>query len=285
MLKKENLIELGKLLSETSIVREDLGVSSRQVSYWKDRKIFPFLTKEKKGLMNIPEALWLLIINELSTIGVDTKKLTRLSYEVWVKPYYEKYADTLFKQEIANNKSLKKEEKDWLEHYLETEFIMDSVFRREINPFTTAIKTCLTNRGNVISLLYCPRKDEHCFNFNNMELTSNLNNIYYRESIISIPIIPLLNKLIGAEMKNSKNDLNYLTSLENQIRRIVFFDKPKLLEIVLEGENKITSHKITEGHKNATELSNFFLTNKLPLGAKVLIEPRSQGNYKITIKT
>ena len=284
-MKKEKLIELGQLLSETSIVREDLGISSRQVSYWKDRKIFPFLTKEKKGLMNIPEALWLLIINELSIIGVDTKKLTRLSYEVWVKPYYEKYADTIFKQEITNNKSLKREDKNWLMHYLETEFIMDSVFRREINPFTTAVKTCLINRGNVISLLYCPRKDEHCFNFNNVELTSNLNNIYYSESIISIPIIPLLNKLIGAEMKNSKNDLNYLTSLENQIRRIVFFDKPKLLEIVLEEEKKITSHKITEGHKNATELSNFFLTNKLPLGAKVLIEPRSQENYKITIKT
>ncbi len=268
-----------------TIIPTDLGVSSRQVSYWKDRKIFPFLTKEKKGLMNIPEALWLLIINELSNIGVDSKKLTRLSYEVWMKPYYEKYADTLLKEELANNTDLKKEDKDWLKHFLETEFIMDSVFRREINPFTTAIKTCLKNRGNMISLLYCPSKDEHCFNFNNIELTSKLNNLYYRETIISIPIIPLLSKVIGAEMKDSKNDLNYLTSLENQIRRIVFFDKPKLLEIVLEEEGNKTTHRITEGHKNAAELSSFFLKNKLPLGAKVLIEPRAQGNYKITIKT
>jgi hypothetical protein len=284
-LKREKLIELGQLLGEMTIIPTDLGVSSRQVSYWKDRKIFPFLTKEKKGLMNIPEALWLLIINELSNIGVDSKKLTRLSYEVWMKPYYEKYADTLLKEELANNTDLKKEDKDWLKHFLETEFIMDSVFRREINPFTTAIKTCLKNRGNMISLLYCPSKDEHCFNFNNTELTSKLNNLYYRETIISIPIIPLLSKVIGAEMKDSKNDLNYLTSLENQIRRIVFFDKPKLLEIVLEEEGNKTTHKITEGHKNAAELSSFFLKNKLPLGAKVLIEPRAQGNYKITIKT
>lgn len=283
-MKKENLIELGQLLNEMTIIPTDLGVSSRQVSYWKDRKIFPFLTKEKKGLMNIPEALWLLIINELSNIGVDSKKLTRLSYEVWAKPYYEKYADTIFKKEISN-KTLNKVDKGWLEHFLETEFIMDSVFRREINPFTDAIKTCLMNRGNVMSLLYCPRKDEHCFNFNNIELTSNLNNTYYKESIISIPIIPLLSKVIGAEMKDSKNDLNYLTSLENQIRRIVFFDKPKLLEIVFETEGKNTTHKITEGHKNAAELSSFFLNNRLPLGAKVLIEPRAQGNYKITIKT
>lgn len=268
-----------------TIIPTDLGVSSRQVSYWKDRKIFPFLTKEKKGLMNIPEALWLLIINELSNIGVDSKKLTRLSYEVWAKPYYEKYADTIFKKEISDNKYLNKEDKGWLEHFLETEFVMDTVYRREINPFTDAIKTCLMNRGNVISLLYCPRKDEHHFNFNNIELTSNLNNIYYKESVISIPIIPLLSKVIGADMKDSQKDLNYLTSLENQIRRIVFFDKPKLLEIVLEAEGKNTPHKITQGHKNAAELSSFFLNNKLPLGAKVLIEPRAQGNYKITIKS
>ena len=95
-MKKETLIELGQLLGEMTIISTDLGVSSRQVSYWKDKKIFPFLTKEKKGLMNIPEALWLLVINELSTIGVDSKKLTRLSYDVWVKPYYEKYADKVF---------------------------------------------------------------------------------------------------------------------------------------------------------------------------------------------
>ncbi len=284
-MKKENLIEFGQFLSKTNIVLEDLGVSSRQVSYWKDRKIFPFLTKEKKGLMNIPEALWLLIVNELSTVGVDSKKLTRLSYEVWVKPYYEKYADTIFKQEISNNKTLKNEDKKWLEHFLENDFVMDTVFRKEINPFTTAIKTCLNNRGDMISLLYCPKKDEHCFNFNNIELTSKLNNLYYKETIISIPILPLLSKIIGAEMKDSKNDLNYLSSLENQIRRIVFFDKPKLLEIILEADGKPKIHKITEGHKNPTELSAFFLTNKLPLGAKVLIEPRAQGNYKVTIKT
>lgn len=284
-MKKETLIELGQLLGEMTIISTDLGVSSRQVSYWKDKKIFPFLTKEKKGLMNIPEALWLLVINELSTIGVDSKKLTRLSYDVWVKPYYEKYADKVFKQEYASNKTLSKEDKDWLMHYLENEFIMETVFRKEINPFTDAIKTCLKNKGNVISFLYCPKKDEYCFNFNNIELTSNLNNLYYGETIISIPIMPLLSKVIGVEMKDSEKDLNYLTSLENQIRRIVYFDKPKLLEIVVEADGENTIYKITEGHKNTEELSSFFLNNKLPLGAKVLIEPRAQGNYKITIKT
>lgn len=284
-MKKESLIELGKLLYEMNILPTDLGITSRQVTYWKDRKIFPFLTKEKRGSMNIPEALWLLIINELSNIGLDSKKLTRLSYDVWVKPYYEKYADQIFKKELTNNKDLNNIDKDWLEHYLQNDFIMESTFRKEINPFTDSIKTCLINKGNIVSLLYCPKNEEFCFNFNNIELTSNLNNLFFGETLISVPIVPLLSKVVGVDMKESQNDLYYLTSLENQIRRIVHFDSPKLLEIVLEKDGGDKIYKITEGHKNPEELAKFFLNNKLPLGAKILIEPRAQGNYKITIKT
>ena len=36
------------------------------------------------------EALWLMIINELSNIGIDSKKLETLSYNIWLKPFYEK---------------------------------------------------------------------------------------------------------------------------------------------------------------------------------------------------
>ncbi len=284
-MENDKVKNLGQFLSEMNIIPSDLGVSSRQVTYWKDRKIFPFLTKEKRGKMNIPEALWMLIINELSNIGIDTKKLTQLSYEVWVKPFYDKYADEVFKKELTLNKELTQENKDWLNHYLQNDFIMDSVFRKEINPFTDAIKTCLYNKGNIVSFLYCPKRDEHCFNFNNIELTSNMNNLFYGETIISIPIVPLLAKVIGVDIKNATTDLDYLTSVENQIRRIVHFDAPKLLEIVLEEDGKPKLYKITEAHKNPQELSRFFLDNKLPLGAKILIEPRSQGNFKITIKS
>jgi hypothetical protein len=284
-MKKNGLIELGGLLSEMNILPTDLGITSRQVTYWKNRKIFPFLTKEKRGLMNIPEALWLLIINELSNIGLDSKKLTRLSYDVWVKPYFEKYADQIFKKELTNNKYLNNEDKSWLEHYLQNDFIMESAFRKEINPFTDSIKTCLINKGNIVSLLYCPKKEEYCFNFNNIGLTSDLNNLFFGETLITIPLIPLLSKLIGIEIDKSTLDLDYLSAIENHIRRILFFDRPKFMEIALQEDGNHKIYTITEEHKKGEELAKFFLTNKLPLGAKVIIEPRAQGNYKITIKT
>ncbi|MDH4403835.1 MAG: hypothetical protein QE264_06295, partial [Flavobacterium sp.] len=82
----------------------------------------------------------------------------------------------------------------------------------------------------------------------------------------------------------SNTDLEYLSSIENQIRRVLFFDKPKLLEIEVQQDGSPKIIKISEEHKKPEELAKFFLTNKLPLGSKIMIEPRAQGNYKITIK-
>ena len=91
--------------------------------------------------------------------------------------------------------------------------------------------------------------------------------------------------LVGIEIGKSNTDLEYLSSIENQIRRVLFFDKPKLLEIEVQQGDSPKIIKITEEHKKPEELAKFFLTNKLPLGSKIMIEPRPQGNYKITIKS
>ena len=281
----EELIKLGHMISNKYLLpKQHLQITSRQINYWKERDILPFFEKEKKGFMNIPQALWVLIINELSDIGIDTKRLEKLSKNVWEKPFNEKYADSVFKKNIAENK-LNKIESDSLEFFLDTEHIMTTLFRKEMNPFTDAIKTCLSSNRSLVSLIYCPKTGEHSFNFSNVGLTADLNNLYFGETLVVIPFLPLLTKLIGIEIGKSYTDLEYLSSIENQIRRVLFFDKPKLLEIVVQQDGLPKIYKITEEHKKAEELAKFFLTNKLPLGSKILIEPRTQGNYKITIKT
>lgn len=281
---RDELIKMGRLISNQRFLPKDLDITSRQINYWKSRDILPFFDKEKKGFMNLSEALWLLIINELSNIGIDTKRLQSLSKDIWIKPFNEKYADKLFEKILAENK-LEKLDKETIEHYLGFEPIMITLFRKELNPFTEALNSSLLTNRNVISLIYCPRTNEHHFNFNNIGLTSDLNNLFFGETLITIPLIPLLSKLVGIEVDKSNLDLTYLSALENQIRRVLFFDRPKLMEITIqEGvNNKI--YTITEEHKKGEELAKFFLNNKLPLGAKILIEPRAQGNFKITIKT
>ena len=283
-MNKEELMKMGNLISNKCFLPKNLEITSRQINYWKERDIIPFFEKEKKGFMDMTEALWLFLINELSNIGIDTKRLQKLSHDIWIKPFNEKYADTFFKKIIAENK-LDKFDNEALEHFLGFEPIMITLFRKEINPFTNTIKTCLMSDRNLVSLIYCPKTGEHSFNFNNVGLTSDLNNLYFGETLITIPLLPFMSKLVGIEIDKSNLDLDYLSSVENQIRRVLFFDRPKFLEIVVQedGNSKIVT--ITEEHKKAEELAKFFLTNKLPLGSNIMIEPRAQGNYKITIKT
>lgn len=286
VLNKEELIKMGLLISNRRFLPKDLVITSRQVNYWKSRDIIPFFDKEseRKGYMNISEALWLLVINELSNIGIDTKRLKKLSTDVWIKPFHEKYADAVFKKILAENKLAQADQKT-IEHFLGFEPIMITLFRRELNPFTDALNSCLLTTRNIISIIYCPRTQEHHLNFNNIGLTSDLNNLLVGETLITIPLLPLLSKLIGIEIVKSNLDLTYLSAIENQIRRILFFDRPKMMEIAVQENGNSRVYNITEEHKKGEELAKFFLNNKLPLGAKILIEPRAQGNYKITIKT
>lgn len=283
-MNREELIKMGNMISNKYLLpKQHLQITSRQVNYWKERDIIPFFKKEKKGFMNMTEALWLLIINELSNIGIDSKKLQKLSYDIWIKPFNEKYADSVFKNLLSKNK-LEKIDKETIEHFLGFEPIMIDLFRKEINPFTDAFKSCLISNRSVVSLIYCPKTGEHSFNFSNVGLTADLNNFYFGETLIVIPFLPLLSKLVGIEIGQSNTDLEYLSSIENQIRRVLFFDKPKHLEIEVQQDGSPKIIKITEEHKQPEELARFFLTNKLPLGSKIMIEPRAQGNYKITIK-
>lgn len=285
-MKKNDYIRFGEILNDKFILASDIdGLTARQVSFWKSKQIVPFLVKDQKGFLNIPEVLWLLIVNELAEIGLDTKRIANLASDIWKKPLEEKYADKVLERELKTNKELDDLDKNWIKHFLSFEPIMDTVFRKEINPFTDAIKTCLFEKSNLISLIYCPRTGEHFFNLNSVSLTSDLNNLCFRKSLISIPLVPLLEKVVGFQIQKREADLDYLSSLENQLRRVLFFDRPKLLEIELEKEGGLKVFTITEQHKKAEELAKFFLNNKLPVGAKILIESRAQGNFKVTIKT
>lgn len=285
-MKRDDYIKLGAILNDKWILASDIdGLTARQVSFWKSKEIIPFLERNQKGFLNIPEVLWLLIINELAEIGIDTKRLAKLSSDIWIKPFQEHYADKVLKRELLLNNELNEDDKNWINHYLGFEPIMETLFRKEINPFTDAIKTCITEKSNLISLIYCPKTGEHFFNLNSVSLTSDLNNLCYQETLITIPLVPLLGKVVGFQIDKKDKDIEYLSSLENQLRRVLFFDRPKILEIELDKKGKIEVFKITEQHKKAEELAKFFLNNKLPLGSKIMIEPRAQGNFKVTIKT
>lgn len=285
-MQQMNNKEFGEWLYQRRYIPTQLGLSSRLVSYWKTKDLLPFMMRDKKGLINTPEALWLLVVNELMEIGLSTQKLKTLSDDIWIKPYEDKYADKVFRDHINDpNSTLSEKNKDFLRYSLQDDALMNDLFRQEINPFTDAIKRCLKSNRELMSFIYSPKTDQHYFHSASKTILMDLNNVVNKNTIICIPLASLLSKLIGVDITMSKDDLAYLNAIENQIRRTLIYDNPRQIEIQVTDKGETKQWKTTEQHKKAEELASFFLNNKLPLKSSITIEPRAQGNYKITIKS
>ncbi|GAA0740279.1 hypothetical protein [Gaetbulibacter jejuensis] len=279
-------IEFGESFYEKYILPKDLRLKSRQVSYWRDNKVIPYFfeTHQKHGRMNIPEAIWIMIIKELNDIGVSTEKLKILSYKVWDVPKENKYADQVILKNINSKKSgLSEIGKMNLKSLLSNEMVMDTL-REEINHFTDTLKSCIANISQPHYIIYSPLTDEHVFLSNNNYQFLKLSSLTFKYPIISIPILDKLSKIISIDLNIKNKNLKYLSSIENQIREIVLFKKPKVVEIAFDN-GRIKPKTITEKHVRQEELSDFFIRNKIPKGSKLLIDPRSQDNYKLTLIT
>ncbi len=281
---KQTYIQFGELLYDRRILLKNLKVPSRRVTYWKEKKILPFFEDQKHGRMNIPEAIWLLIIQELSDIGINTKRLAQLAHNVWQKPKDEKYADKIINEHIKSNRTdLDENSKAILKNQLSDELLINTL-REELNPYTDMLKSCILQVNLPHSLIYIPNTGEHYFSLNSNELLIKLNSLYSKHSLVCIPILDKLSKIISFDFNSKQKELKYLTDIENQIRQIVLFKKPKIVEIAFDNEH-IKPRIITEKHVRQDELADFFLKNKIPKGTKLLIDPRNQDNYKLTLIT
>jgi hypothetical protein len=279
-------IKFGESLYEKYILPKDLGLKSRQISYWRKNKVIPYFfeTHQKHGRMNIPEAIWIMILKELSDIGISTEKLKILSYQVWNVPKKSKNADQVILKYINSKKPLVSETgKASLKDTLSNEMVMDTL-REEINQYTDMLKSCIANVSQPHSMVYSPLTNEHSFLVNDDVLLKKLGSLTFDYPLISIPILGKLSKIISVDLNIKHKKLDYLSDLENQIREIVLFKKPKIVEIAFD-DGHIKPRTITEKHLKQDELADFFLKNKIPKGSKLLIDPRSQDNYKLTLIT
>lgn len=70
--------------------------------------------------------------------------------------------------------------------------------------------------------------------------------------------------------------------MERQIRDIVVFKRPKVVEIAFQ-DKRNEAFVVTEEHKSRQQLAKYILQNKIKKGSKLLIDIRSNENYKITL--
>jgi hypothetical protein len=282
---KNNLDFKLALMDQRYTLPKYFGVSSRMVTYWKSKVVLPFFDTGKKGKMNVPQALWLCLIQELSTFGINTTKLAELAKMVWDEPREKGY----FKSKLEKHIAFLKKQKVADSSLKGFEFILNdskllSTHGMEINPFSDAVIDSILVDKKPMSFYYFPKTGEYHIRDGNKANTEKFLEMINDKAYMCIPLMPFIEQIVSVEFQRVKKDIAYLSQIENQIREIIMFKSPKYIELLVDNDN-IKPLIIREDHKKAKQLADFFLNNKLPKTARLLIEPRAQDNYKLTILT
>ena len=273
------------LLGQRFTLPKYFGISPRMVTYWKTKEVLPFFDAGKKAKMNVPQALWLCLVDELSAFGINTTKLAELAKMVWDEPRQKGY----FKSKLEKHIAFLKKQKVVDSTLKDFEFILNDPLLlhfhgMEINPFSDAVIDSILIDKKPMSFYYFPKTGEYHIRDGNKAITEKFLEMINDKAYMCIPLMPFIEQIVSVEFQKVNKDIAYLSQIENQIREIVMFKSPKYIELLIDNDN-IKPLIIREDHKKAKQLADFFLNNKLPKTARLLIEPRAQDNYKLTILT
>ena len=273
------------LLGQRFTLPKYFGISPRMVTYWKTKEVLPFFDAGKKAKMNVPQALWLCLIQELSEFGINTTKLAELAKMVWDEPRKKGYFKSKLEKNIAFLKKQKVVDSSLVgfESVLKDSNLLDTL-GMEINPFSDAVIDSILIDKKPMSFYYFPKTGEYHIRDGNKAITEKFLEMINDKAYMCIPLMPFIEQIVSVEFQRVKKDIAYLSQIENQIREIIMFKSPKYIELLIDNDN-IKPLIIREDHKKAKQLADFFLNNKLPKTARLLIEPRAQDNYKLTILT
>jgi hypothetical protein len=273
------------LMDQRYTLPKYFGISPRMVTYWKAKVVLPFFDTGKKSKMNVPQALWVCLIQELSEFGINTTKLAELAKMVWHEPRKKGYFKSKLEKHIALLEKQKNVDSsvEVLKSILNDPLLLH-FHGMEINPFTDAVIECILVDKKPMSFYYFPKTGEYHIRDGNKAITEKFLDLINDKAYMCIPLMPFIEQIVSVEFQRVKKDITYLNQIENQIREIIMFKSPKYIELLVDNEN-IKPLIIREEHKKAKQLADFFLNNKLPKTAKLLIEPRAQDNYKLTILT
>ena len=273
------------LMDQRYTLPKYFGISPRMVTYWKSKVVLPFFDTGKKGKMNVPQALWVCLIQELSTFGINTTKLAELAKMVWDEPREKGYFKSKLEKHIAflKKQNIVDSSIDAFEFILNDSNLLH-FHGMEINPFTDAVIDSILVDKKPMSFYYFPKTGEYHIRDGNKAITEKFLEMINDKAYMCIPLMPFIEQIVSVEFQRVKKDIAYLTQIENQIREIIMFKSPKYIELLVDNDN-IKPLIIREDHKKAKQLADFFLNNKLPKTARLLIEPRAQDNFKLTILT
>ena len=187
---------------------------------------------------------------------------------------------------IFSSFELESFKKIWTEFRLTGVLLINPIISRKITEIKKTPLPIVLDNSKSISELKATKNAAELYKIivDNKAITEKFLEMINDKAFMCIPLMPFIEQIVSVEFERVKKDIAYLSQIENQIREIIMFKSPKYIELLIDNDN-IKPLIIREDHKKAQQLADFFLNNKLPKTARLLIEPRAQDNYKLTILT
>ena len=181
------------LLGQRFTLPKYFGISPRMVTYWKTKEVLPFFDAGKKAKMNVPQALWLCLVDELSAFGINTTKLAELARMVWDEPREKGYFKSKLEKHIAFLKKQKVVDASLgvYESILNDPLLLH-FHGMEINPFSDAVIDSILIDKKPLSFYYFPKTGEYHIRDGNKAITEKFLEMINDKAYMCIPLIPFI---------------------------------------------------------------------------------------------
>ena len=176
------------LMDQRYTLPKYFGISPRMVTYWKAKVVLPFFDTGKKSKMNVPQALWVCLIQELSEFGINTTKLAELAKMVWHEPRKKGYFKSKLEKHIALLEKQKNVDSsvEVLKSILNDPLLLH-FHGMEINPFTDAVIECILVDKKPMSFYYFPKTGEYHIRDGNKAITEKFLDLINDKAYMCIP--------------------------------------------------------------------------------------------------
>ena len=266
--KLEFVDAVARTFESHHITPKDLGISSRQVNYWKQSIALPYFQNEKHLKMNVYQGLWLEILHSLTKMGISTKRLNALSRKVWLEPRESDYYRNLVRAELDHPTS-SIQEKDQFHRILEDTLLLETM-ASEITPFTVGISQLIRTSISLFQFNYFPQSGEWCFSGAIVDPEERGTQRMSREPYVVVPLARLFNDLVSIEIIKSEGDTQLMDIELVEALNLIHQKKPRYVVAAIEGHHQEFQF-VYHDTRTLSELIAFLKSNDLKKGSRVLL--------------
>ncbi len=272
---------VAKSFTTWSITPKDLGVSSRKVNYWKSQSLLPYFGGGAHLRMNIFQAMWFAVVDELTSLGVSSEKVFDLGKFIWKdSPAFDLLIGWV---ESTPNTRVDKAEIERMKLSAK-----DPIWRisidQEINHFTLGLIKLFHVRTRQFDFNFFPQSNRWCFTGVVLNDETFEPKAFEQEPRIVIPLAAKFYALIAKELLTTGEASPLLEENLSEMLDLITRKKPTYVDVVINGWSK-EFVCVYETTKSVEEIIRYVSENDIPQGSSLVMTKRNASHYKFQIIT